>query len=423
MSKRKQYARHLKEKREDAAIPSITVISTYDKAVIIASPPKRKNKNTPKEPELSSSDKLPTKQPPPQSLVNSSPNSLLNQLENKISTVGTPEKKAVRLRLQKLLKQTPSTPTTIASPAARTATEKFTRTIEQVTTPTREEMFFSVKQSVRKKQKFQFQPPKDSSPDDPVDPHAFRNYHPTKKGADKERPSASVESNESTKQHKWVVNKAAYLAERRAVKKNRIAILSAGDPDQITLALKGVLNDPAIRPYYQRLVGERLSDASKVRAEAVIGMKKIVGMVAASRDNGGRSKQCRSLLQTIVMTMLNKDAASGTKRAIRREILGALSNGTAWRLLTRAGEKRKKFEQEDIREYRAVEIEEERMKYPDDEINDLQEYMCNNLHTRNSPNTEDTLRKRDRNGNVSSILVLLVDHYCCTDLSFIPSFA
>ncbi len=41
--------------------------------------------------------------------------------------------------------------------------------------------------------------------------------------------------------------------------------------------------------------------------------------------------------------------------------------------------KRKRFEEEDLKSYRAVEEEEDRLKYPEQEIHDLQAFMRDNL--------------------------------------------
>ena len=105
-----------------------------------------------------------------------------------------------------------------------------------------------------------------------------------------------------------------------------------------------------------------------------------------------------TLLKNIIMAMLKKDPSHGMKVAIRRQVLSRLSHGASWRLIKTAGMKRKRFEEEDIRKYRAVEEEEDRLKYPEQEILDLQEFMCSNVYTRFSPNENDTIRKRDVNG-------------------------
>ena len=75
--------------------------------------------------------------------------------------------------------------------------------------------------------------------------------------------------------------------------------MSAEESDQICVALKGVLEHPTIWLYYNRIVGETNSETARLGQEAVAGMQKLIDIVAANRVNGGRSKQCRSLLQTI----------------------------------------------------------------------------------------------------------------------------
>ena len=85
----------------------------------------------------------------------------------------------------------------------------------------------------------------------------------------------------------YAQEQAAYKAERRAVVKNRDAILSAGDSDQITLALKKVLDDPSIRPYYTRIVGEKNTEAARVGMEAVEGIKTLVDTIVENKEEGG----------------------------------------------------------------------------------------------------------------------------------------
>ena len=264
-------------------------------------------------------------------------------------------------------------------------------------------MFHAVKQSVRKKQKPVWPATEKPSPDDPIDCHAFRNYHPNseiirRSGSPKVRQPNLITGETESPMPQYVLEMAAYKAERRAIETNRNAILSAGDVDQITLALKGVLDDPKIRPYYNRIVGEKNTEAARLGLEAIEGIRKIVDICVENRESGGRSKECRSLLKNIIMAMLKKNPGHGIKSAIRRQVLTSLSNDAAWRLLQSSGEKRKRFEEMNMQDFRAVEEEADRLKFPDKEIDDLQSYMCDNLYTRDSPNERDTLRKRDIHG-------------------------
>ena len=262
-------------------------------------------------------------------------------------------------------------------------------------TPTRNEAFDAVKQSVRKLQRSIWPASKKPSSEDPVTPFAFRI---NKTG--ELRPHSIMHGDDDSPRAYYFQEQGAYKAERRAVLKNRDAILSAGDSDQITLALKKVLDDPIIRPYYTRIVGEKNTEAARVGMEAVEGIKTLVDIIEENKEEGGRNKQCKSLLKNIIMAMLKKDPSHGMKTAIRRQVLSRLSEGASWRLIKTAGVKRKRFEEEDIRKYRAVEEEEDRLKYPEQEILDLQEFMCSNVYTRFSPNVNDTVRKRDRNGDL-----------------------
>jgi len=63
-----------------------------------------------------------------------------------------------------------------------------------------------------------------------------------------------VEGSSLSDKPTYLIEKAFYRAERRAIETIRNAILSAGDPDQICVTLQGVLEDPTIRPYYNRML-------------------------------------------------------------------------------------------------------------------------------------------------------------------------
>ena len=66
-------------------------------------------------------------------------------------------------------------------------------------------------------------------------------------------------------------------------------------------------------------------------------MKKLVDRVAENKGCGGQSKQCRSLLQSILMSVMGDVKDSVPKEAIRCYILPSLSEGAAYRLMTKAG--------------------------------------------------------------------------------------
>ena len=145
------------------------------------------------------------------------------------------------------------------------------------------------------------------------------------------------------------------------------------------------MKDSDVRPYYHRIVGDNNSEAAQVGLQAVRGMQKLVDIVAKNEGGGGRSKQCRSLLQTIVMSLMGDPDNPVSKNAIRRHILPGLSTGAAYHLMKKAGEKRKRFEESELSEFRIVEEEEEIRKYKDGEGEGLQDWMCDNLYTRVSP--------------------------------------
>lgn len=296
-----------------------------------------------------------------QPVSNSVINNLINQLESKLADLPSNEKLPYHNRLLSMVSSkqssteggSPLVPRNmddqlvcaIKSPVAKAATVLFKRKMEETDTPTRQDMLSSVKLSFKKKQKVQLQPSKKVSPDDPIDNKAFRSL--------------------------TRLDESSSRVQRLAAEKNRKTILGAGDDDQITLALRDALAHPDIRPYYERIVGEQNIEAARVGLHAVQGMKALVDMVAQNKGSGGRSKQCRSLLQAIVMCLMGNIEDPVAKEAIRRQILPGLSKGASIRLMKKAGEKRKRLEDEELSQFKIVEEEEDRSKYKDGEIEAL----------------------------------------------------
>lgn len=119
---------------------------------------------------------------PSLSISQFSPTTLLNQLESCMPTISTTKMRQVRRRLQGILKKTPASPNPIInSPTAKKETNMFTSKLAQMHTPTRNEAFDAVKQSVRKLQRSIWPASKKPSSEDPVTPFAFRtntrNWH------------------------------------------------------------------------------------------------------------------------------------------------------------------------------------------------------------------------------------------------------
>jgi len=54
-------------------------------------------------------------------------------------------------------------------------------------------------------------------------------------------------------------------------------------------------------------------------------------------------------------------------------------------LLKRAGIKRKRFNEEDLKQFSMVDEEKKRWKYTEEDIIGLRKYMVNNIYTRQSP--------------------------------------
>ena len=205
------------------------------------------------------------------------------------------------------------------------------------------------------------------------------------------------------------------------------AVQSVGDEDQIALALMGALEHPEIRPYMGRIVGSFNTEAAKVGLRAVDGMKSLVDLLAGKRATGGRSKQCRALLIAIAMCVTHELDDKVSKEAVIRQIFPAISRAAAQRLLKTAGKKRKRLEEEELYDFRMVDEERKRWKYTDEIILNLRHYMCNNIYTRDSPNSKDTIRERDMYGKctihsslsypklISGLIVYFHSYKLCSD--------
>ena len=195
------------------------------------------------------------------------------------------------------------------------------------------------------------------------------------------------------------LDSAAGRARRRASKNIVDGILKTGDDDQISLALLDALKHPDIRPFIKRIYGEQDSEKSAVGRVAVDGMKALTERIASSSSNGGRRKECRALLSMIGMTLTEAaEEKQVSQEAVIRQVFPNFSRGSAQRILKRAGAKRKRFEEDELREFTMIDDEQKRSKYSATEIEDLRNWMCTNDYSRESPQTKDTIRERDING-------------------------
>ncbi|EJK47945.1 hypothetical protein THAOC_33300, partial [Thalassiosira oceanica] len=179
------------------------------------------------------------------------------------------------------------------------------------------------------------------------------------------------------------------------------AILKTGDDDQIALALKDALEHSSVKAYVERIYGEQDSEKSAVGRVAVDGMRDLAERIRDSKHLGGRGKECRALLTTIGMALAESAELQGvSERAVLRQVFPNFSRLTAQRIMRKAGEKRKKFEEEELREFTLFEDEVRRSKYSDQEIDDLRNWMLTNDYSRDSPQAKDTIRERDLNGDL-----------------------
>ena len=203
---------------------------------------------------------------------------------------------------------------------------------------------------------------------------------------------------------------AAAESKGEAVREIVNAIVSAGNADQIALALRDTLLHHSIQPFTKRIIGNFNSERSKVGMQAIDCMRTLVDMIVDKRDSEGRTKESDAFLKLIGMCVVSvakvsdedsSDSAADdntdtvSMRAIHRQIFASLSLGATSRLLKKACKKRKRFEEEELKLFRCVELEEIRWKYTEEEIESLRKWTLNTVHGRTSPCQKDVIKKRD----------------------------
>ena len=84
--------------------------------------------------------------------------------------------------------------------------------------------------------------------------------------------------------------------------------------------------------------------------------------------------------------------------AIGRQLLGSYSSSTHLRMLRKAGIKRKRFDTQDLGQFSIVDDEKKRWNYTDADIEGVRNYMVDNTYPQDSPMKDDTIYKKDYNG-------------------------
>ena len=246
----------------------------------------------------------------------------------------------------------------------------------------------SNKQSKRKRGEEEEEP-------DPIDEKAFQ-FYPPSWGGGKHRSDGQHDNPQ------FNLEQASYHAQWRAKGKVKSAILQGGDDDQISLALRDALNDPEVKPHYERVLGERHKydpEKVKVGCHLVDCMHSLAGQaidtVDDDKNNNGLTKPVRSLLNGMGMCATKgKDGADNQvlRSEIHRQVFSSMSVGATYRLLAKAAGKRKRIDEGDDEGFNVVEKEERRCKYQKTEVDEFRNYMLNNLYTRDSPRKKDVLQ-------------------------------
>ena len=206
--------------------------------------------------------------------------------------------------------------------------------------------------------------------------------------------------------------KSALHARQCAVREIVNALFKSKDEDQVALSLLYFMNHPRVKPFLGRIWNTYHSEAVQVGLHAFKGMESIVRIISDGRINGGRTRQCRSLLKIIGMCLaegLGNDDCKISKNALYRTVFKSISIMAARRLMVTAGKKMELLGAEELQEFRCVEVEAKRWKYNEYDFVELRKYMCDNRYTKDSPNVKDTVNARDIYGKLSIIIFSHVD--------------
>ena len=204
-------------------------------------------------------------------------------------------------------------------------------------------------------------------------------------------------------QHRGTVNEdnPSYDIEAAAARdrsRRRTACLAAhlapGDKDQIALTLHDTVAAPEMREHSERVFGEAFSEEAMVGRVLVRGIRAITGKIATAKKKGMLPLSLRSFMSNMLMCA-TRGGGTVSQNAIGRQLVPDFSEGARKRIIRKAGLKRKKFDEDDLGQFSLVDHEAKRWKYKDDEINKLREYMLDNPYTRDSPQQNDTVYKRD----------------------------
>ena len=272
----------------------------------------------------------------------------------------------------------------------------------------RKRIFSTVKHSYRRYQEHPVRTTKVSSSEPVIEPNAFHYHRPDHGGVPKEWMSKRRADHHAAMGNiTFNEEESALQARQGAVREIVMALLKSKDEDQVALSLLHFLHHPQVKPFLGRIWSTYHSEAVQVGLHALQGMESIVRMVVEGRTNGGRTRQCRSLLSIIGMCLANRlgdDDCDISKEALYRTVFKSVSRVSARRLMKKAGQKRKRFEEEELREFRCVDEEAKRWKYNESDIVELRKYMCNNRYTKDSPNTKDTVKARDIYGELCTFM-------------------
>ena len=114
----------------------------------------------------------------------------------------------------------------------------------------------------------------------------------------------------------------------------------------------------------------------------------MVKQIATTRNKGQLDQKYHDVIDIVGMCLPKTDGEAESvppKNAIRRQIFRSFSTGATYRIISKAGKKRERFDEKDLSEFWLVEEQERRCKYTQDEVNELRVWMTENYYTRNSP--------------------------------------
>ena len=232
-----------------------------------------------------------------------------------------------------------------------------------------------------------------------VDESAYHFYTPDYKGG-RHRGDGRVDCN---------INKIARKAKNRYVKSLVECLKKCGSFEQQRLALRDALGHPEVRDVASS-IGLKVEEAT-IGLDLLSNIKKTpesTQQISSSSRDANASRNCKTITNAIVLSCVHTPPADPTKKMIctggisDRSLFrkSNLSQSKGTRLFGRARNNKRKIRDGDISGYVLLHKNKKRSKYDEPLIDELRDWMLNNVHVQDIGNKNETVIKRDLNGKL-----------------------